>query len=207
MGLAEIAKDIGEELDSKEAAREALLKSSRGIVRACGSAIMSIHKGENVARALDGLRAEVRKLNALVASHPDLGGAGALETAHQEYTEAAVLHAISTGASLPGHRKLSVSPQAYLEGMGDVVGELRRMALTAMMRGDIDKAVGLLNEMDGIYDFLMRFDYPSALAGVRRKQDVARSLIEKTRGELAVAVRTRSLEKLLASGGRRARKK
>ena len=108
---------------------------------------------------------------------------------------------------MPGHRKLSVSPQAYLEGMGDVVGELRRMALTAMMRGDVDKAAGLLEEMDGIYDFLMGFDYPSALAGVRRKQDVARSLIEKTRGELAVAVRARSLERMLETGGGRSRKK
>ncbi len=207
MRLADIAKEIGEELDAKEAVREAMLKSSREIVRKCGSAIMAIHKGEDSGKALAALRDDVKRLNSIVAGHPDLAGAGAVETAHQEYTEATVLRAISKGAGIPGHRELVVSPQAYLEGIGDAVGELRRMALTALMAGDVDAARALLDRMDSIYDFLMRFDYPAALAGVRRKQDVARSLIEKTRGELAVAMHSKRLEERLAGARRRPWKK
>jgi len=50
-----------------------------------------------------------------------------------------------------------------------------------------------LEKMERILDSLMRFDYPTALVALKRKQDVARSLIEKTRGEVAVASRSQEL--------------
>jgi translin len=207
MKLAEIAKAVAEELDEKEAAREAMLKSSRALVRKCGAAIMSMHKGEDPSASLAVVKRDVGKLNALLANYPEMASAGAAEAAHQEYAEAVVLRAVSTGAELPGHRELGVTPQAYLEGIGDAVGELRRMALSALMAGDTERARALLEEMDLIYDFLMRFHYPAALAGVRRKQDVARSLIEKTRGELAVAIHAGRLESRLAGAAGRGKKK
>jgi len=48
--------------------------------------------------------------------------------------------------------------------------------------------------MEEIFDVLIRFDYPTALVALKHKQDVARSLIEKTRGEVAVATRGKALE-------------
>jgi translin len=207
MRLAEIADDIREALDEKEAVREAALKSSRSIVRQCASAIMLIQRGEDAGKAMAALRRDAARLKSAVAEHPEMEHAGFVEAADQEFAEAAALHAISRGAALPGHRELGVTPQSYLEGMGDVVGELRRMALTAMMAGDVASARRHLKGMDDIYDFLMGFDYPAALAGVKRKQDVARSLVEKTRGELAVAMRARSLEARLGGLERRLGKK
>jgi translin len=67
------------------------------------------------------------------------------------------------------------------------VGELRRGALDFMLEGNTTKANEYLQHMDQIYDAIMSFDYPSALVPIKKKQDMVRSLIEKTRGELVVS--------------------
>jgi translin len=197
MNLDEIAGEIQDVLDEKEAVREVVLKSSRAIVRQCCSVIQSIHRGEDTSAGFRGLRRDMEKLRSVLSGHPEMDNSGFVETAYQEFTEVSILHALVGDRTMPGHRELSVTPQAYLEGVGDVVGEVRRLALAATMDGDIDNARKWLCTMETLYDFLMRFDYPSALAGVKRKQDVARSLVEKTRGEVAVASRACSLERRL----------
>ncbi|MFH0815480.1 MAG: translin family protein [Methanobacteriota archaeon] len=207
MKLKTIAGAIQEDLDEKEAVREVALKSSRAIVRLCGSAIQAIHKGENPAKAMSGLKRDVERLKGVISEHPEMEHAGFVEAAFQEFAEASIIFAIANGADIPGHRELGITPQAYLEGIGDVVGELRRLALSSMMVGNVGEAQEMLCLMDEIYGFLMRFDYPAALAGVRRKQDVARSLVEKTRGEVAVAARMHSLEKRLENLDKGAGKK
>jgi translin len=96
-----------------------------------------------------------------------------------------------------------VTDTAYLLGLGDVVGELRRFSLEHLRQGDIKLASAYLEKMERIQDALMRFDYPTALVALKRKQDVARSLIEKTRGEVAVAARSQELaDKLDAVRGK-----
>jgi translin len=51
--------------------------------------------------------------------------------------------------------------------------------------------------MEDMFLVIMRFDYPDALIPIRRKQDVARSLVEKTRGDVAVAVNSARLQNKL----------
>jgi len=105
--------------------------------------------------------------------------------------------------SLPGPKELGLTDTAYLLGLGDVVGELRRFALEHLRRGNVTLASAFLEKMERILDALMRFDYPTALVALKRKQDVARSLIEKTRGEVAVAARSQELaDKLDAVRGK-----
>jgi translin len=79
--------------------------------------------------------------------------------------------------------------------MADVIGELRRFALERLREGDIDRATEFLNMMEEMFLVIMRFDFPDALVPIRRKQDVARSLLEKTRGEVAVAVNSARLQR------------
>ena len=68
-----------------------------------------------------------------------------------------------------------------------MVGELRRKSLDCILDGKADEANKYLKLMDEIYDSIMKFDYPSALVPIKQKQDMVRGIIEKTRGELAVA--------------------
>ena len=103
--------------------------------------------------------------------------------------------AVINGKNLPTPKELDATDTSYLLGMGDAIGELRRFTLECLRDEDVENASSYLKKMERLYEALLRFKYPNALVSIRRKQDIARSLIEKTRGELTVAVRGRALEK------------
>lgn len=195
--LDDVIGEIEARLDEKDAVRELAIKSSRTLARLSGGAIQGMHRGENVASVLSETREEVMKLRSLLDEHPDLFHAGFVENAMQEACEAFLVHAITNGRELPSPKELGVTDTAYLLGLGDVVGELRRFALEHLRAGEIPGASAYLEKMERILDALMRFDYPTALVALKRKQDVARSLIEKTRGEVAVAARSEDLARRL----------
>ncbi|MEM3012075.1 MAG: hypothetical protein QW084_01770, partial [Candidatus Hadarchaeales archaeon] len=70
----------------------------------------------------------------------------------------------------------------------DASGELRRAVLDCLRRGEFRPAEELFSLMEKIYELLVEFDYPDAvLPGMKRKQDVVRGLIERTRGELTLS--------------------
>lgn len=195
--LDEVISEIEVRLDEKDEVRELAIKSSRTIARLAGAAIQGMHRGQEVQGPLQEVHEEVLKLRSLLDGHPDLLHAGFVENAMQEACEASLFHAILVGAELPTPKECGVTDTAYLLGLGDVVGELRRCSLTSLHHGDVGDASDFLEKMERILDVLMRFDYPTAMVALRRKQDVARSLIEKTRGELAVAARSHELSKKL----------
>ncbi len=195
--LDEVISEIEVRLDEKDEVRELAIKSSRTIARLAGAAIQGMHRGEESAAVLQETHEEVAKLRSLLDGHPDLIHAGFVENAMQEACEAFLVHAIVEGSKLPTPKECGVTDTAYLLGLGDVVGELRRFALTELRDGDVAAASHSLERMERILDSLMRFDYPTALVALKRKQDVARSLIEKTRGEVAVAARSHELSKKL----------
>ena len=201
--LDEVIGDIEARLDDKDEVRELAIKSSRTIARLSGTAIQGMHRGEDVDGTLRETREEVMKLRSLLDGHPDLSRAGFVENAMQEACESFLVHAILEADRLQAPKELGVTDTAYLLGLGDVVGELRRFALEHLRRGDIVRASAFLEKMERILDALMRFDYPTALVALKRKQDIARSLIEKTRGEVAVAAGNQALaDKLDAVRGK-----
>jgi len=195
--LDEVISEIESRLDEKDEVRELAIKSSRTIARLAGSAIQKMHRGEDAQVSLLETREEVQKLRSLLDGHPDLIHAGFVENAMQEACEAFLVHSILTSDPLPTPKECGVTDTAFLLGLGDVVGELRRFALTALRGGDVAAASLFLERMERILESLMRFDYPTALVALKRKQDVARSLIEKTRGEVAVAAQGHELAKKL----------
>ena len=201
--LDDLIGEIESRLDEKDEVRELTIKSSRTIARLSGSAIQGMHRGQDVGSQLQDAREEVFKLKSLLKDHPDLYHAGFVENAMQEACEAFLVHAILEADALPSPKELGVTDTSYLLGLGDVVGELRRFALEHLRRGEVHRASAYLEQMERILDALMRFDYPTALVALKRKQDVARSLIEKTRGEVAVAARSQELaDKLDAVRGK-----
>ena len=201
--LDEVIGEIEARLDEKDEVRELAIKSSRTIARLSGSAIQGMHRGEDVGATLRETREEVMKLRSLLEGHPDLYHAGFVENAMQEACESFLVHAILEADLLPSPKELDVTDTSFLLGLGDTVGELRRFALENLRRGDTRVAWSYLEKMERILDALMRFDYPTSLVALKRKQDIARGLIEKTRGEVAVAARSQELaEKLDAVRGK-----
>jgi translin len=184
---------IESELDEKDAIREGALKSSRAVVRLSGSMIRGLHRKEKADDQLKDLKDEVSRLSGLLKDHPDIAVAGYVESAYQEYAEVAILMVILEKADVPSPDDLGIGSAPYLLGLADVVGELRRFALDELKEGRVEKADHYLDKMEDIFSALMRFDYPDAILPIRRKQDVVRSLLEKTRGEVAVATSTRRL--------------
>ncbi len=197
--LEEIIEGMEARLDEKDAVRELALKSSRTIARLAGEAVRRIHRGEDMIDLLREGRDRNGELSSALRDHLDIYYAGYIENAHQELAEASILHSIVENKPLPRPTDLEVTDKAYLMGLGDVVGELRRITLDALKRGDADAANEHLQQMEEIFTVLMRFDFPSALLAIKRKQDIARRLLEKTRGEVAVASYGKSLEEKMDS--------
>lgn len=191
--LDEIADNLLARLDEKDTVREIAIKSSRAIIRLSGSVVHGVHKGADVAVMMDEAKDEANRLRSLLSDHPEVWHSGIVGDAMQELSEAAIMVSVSADEDLPTPEELGVTPSSYLMGLADTIGELRRFSLDALKEGRMEDALRFLDMMEEMYRVLMRFDYPDALVAVRRKQDIARSLLEKTRGEVAVGVSTKAL--------------
>ena len=115
------------------------------------------------------------------------GDESLVRDALQESVEAALLVAVVQRRTLPGPEDLQVEPEPYLLGLGDVVGEIRRLALDRLGHGDVAMADAYVDLMDTLYRALLRFDTTRAIVALKPKQDAARALVERTRGEVTMA--------------------
>jgi translin len=139
-----------------------------------------------------------------VRDHPDIRFAGYLQDAQKEYAEARITEALITGIDgLPGAVELGVEDAPYLNGMAEAIGEGRRYALDLLRQAEVAHAEAALATMEDLYAVLVSIDYPDAITGnLRRSTDVARSLIEKTRGDVTTAIGQRDLREALDRHGR-----
>jgi translin len=191
-----IIEKIDHHIGGKEKIREEALKASRDIIICCRKGIQQLHR-DKVDDAEDFIKQASVKLTQLyddTKDHSDIFHAGFVENAAQEFVEIHCLYNIMKGEDLPDPDTIKTTYSAYLLGLCDVVGELRRGALDFMLEGNTTKANEYLGYMDRIYDAIMSFDYPSALVPIKKKQDMIRGLIEKTRGELVVSNCERRIE-------------
>jgi translin len=195
--LQKVISRIESELDEKDEVREVALKSTRAVVRLAGSILRGLHRGERKDQMLDELRDEASMLTNLLLDHPELANTGYVQTAFQEYSEAMIVISLLQKNDIPSPDDLRVSSVAFLLGLADTVGELRRFCLDELKLGRVEKANHYLEQMEDIYSAIARFDLPDAIAPIRHKQDVARSLIEKTQGEVALATTSQNLQKKL----------
>lgn len=199
--LEEISARIRENFEAKDSIREEGLKISREIVRECRASTFALHSRdfEKANRSIKAAANSLEKLEVLFKGHADIYYAGYVEHAQQEYSEVSVLRSLlmeeGKSKSIPSPDELRVEYAAYLNGLGDVVGELRRHVLDLIRRDSFEKAEVFLGIMEDIHATLMDFDYPDAITkGLRRKTDVSRGLIEKTRGDVVNAIRQKKLE-------------
>jgi translin len=184
-----IIEKIDHHIGEKEKIREDALKASRDIIICCRKGIQQLHRNQmDEAEAyMKQASAKLAQLYDITKDHADVFHTGYVENAAQEFVEIQCLYNIMKGEDLPDPDAIQTTYSAYLLGLCDVVGELRRGALDFMLEGNTKKANEYLGFMDRIYDAIMSFDYPSALVPIKKKQDMVRSLIEKTRGELVVS--------------------
>ena len=188
------------EFDARHAARERALSATRRIIQTSSRAIRATHRSERqeAAALLAVARAESADTQAVLAEHPEIAHSGFLHDAVKEYAEAALTHALVFGESLPTAADLGVDSAAYLHGLAEAAGELRRAALDALRAGDLARAERILVTMDDIYAVLASLDYPEAITrGLRRATDMVRGVSERTRGDLTIAALQERLQQKL----------
>jgi translin len=199
--LDNYADRIRKELEKKDAAREKVLPLCRELIRYASITIRAIHRQEfqEAERLLDEGRKGREALAQAVAEWEELRYHGFVRDAQKEYTEANSVFALVTGKPLPDPDELNVDYAAYLNGLGDTVGELRRFILDSMRHGDLSRGEEFLNAMDDIYTTLVTMDFPDAITGgLRHTTDQVRGILEKTRGDITLAVTQKELESKLS---------
>ena len=200
--LEKLFEIIREELDTKDKAREIFLEKTRKLVRKSSEIIKNLHRN-NVSKAekiIEEAYKLLKEINSYETKFPELFFSGSVVTAHQELVEAKLFLAILKKEDLNSitPESLNIKALPYLLGMADIIGELRRLILTKIKNDEYSHAEEYLNWMTEIYDDLMSLDYPNGLIpGLRRKVDIGRSLIEKTRGDLITSQKMFELSKKL----------
>lgn len=200
--LDAIAESIRTSFKEKDAAREKALPSCREAIRHCSESIRSIHRQqfENAAESLKKAKLLIDEAEITIDACEELSNTAFFRDAQKEYAEGCVTLAIITGAEIPTPEELRVDSAAYLNGMGEVTGELRRYLLDGLRRGDMSKAEGLLSVMDAIYEVLVTMDFPDAITGnLRRTTDMVRGILEKTRSDLTLSLQQKRLEDKLGA--------
>ena len=190
MDLKDLTERLREQLDAKTSAREQGLSSSRNAIRSCGNAIRAMHRYEfEVARSLIGeAQSHLDVARDALQEHQDMLHAGFVHDAEKELAEARITFALVTQAPMPTPDEVGVSPSAFLKGMAESIGELRRHLLDLMIKGELKRCEELLQAMDDLYFVLVSMDYPDGITfGLRRLTDVARSIIERTRGDFTTS--------------------
>jgi translin len=189
---------------AEDEAREKALRNCRQVIRYSADAIRAVHRQEHdrARQLLDSVRELVQELNRDLARHGKLLHSGFIHDAQKEFAEGSITLALIAGENLPKPKALGVSNAAYLDGLGESVGELRRYILDSLRRGDFSRCEELLTVMDEIYAILITLDFPELLAhGLRRTTDTIRAIIERTRGDLTVSLRQKNLETKLGDLG------
>ena len=190
----------------KNAARDKFTALSREVIRCCSLTIRAAHRDEW--REAEGLLAEARRVSSAlleaVKPHPDLFYTGYTQDAMKEYAEAHITLTIARGGDFPQPEDIGVEYAAYLNGLAEAAGELRRRALDKIRSGHSDECERLLAAMDDIYDLLVTMDFPDAITGgLRRNTDMVRGVLERTRADITISFRDAQLMRSLEAAMRR----
>jgi translin len=200
--LQQIAEQIREELTAKNQVRDLTLGRSRELIRLCSLSIRAIHRHEwdEAQRLLNDAREAARVMTADLVSYEDLYHTGYTQDALKELAEAYLVSAFVRGGELPSPADIGVPAAAYLNGLSEAASELRRFALDLIRSGHTLEGEPYLAMMDEVYSHLVTMDFPDALTGgLRRSTDVLRGVLERTRGDMTVAVRQEALQAALSA--------
>lgn len=208
--LDTIADKVRVYFAAEDSAREKGLELSRETIRFSANAIRAVHRGEfDQARELiASARANVEDMTRTLAEHGELAYGGFVHNGTKEYAEACITLALVAGETLPDPDELGVSYAAYLNGLGEAAGEMRRHLLDTLREGKIERCEEILWAMDDIYSLLVTIDFHDALTGgLRRTTDMVRGVLERTRGDYTISLRQKQLEQRLDEFGNKLNKK
>ncbi|MEA2090165.1 MAG: hypothetical protein U9O89_05345 [Thermoproteota archaeon] len=197
MKFKTVLNKIQKELKRKEEVREELKRDMRKATRLSKQAIFLIHQErfKDAEKLLEDATKIFAKLQKVSKNYPDLVYEGFVNSAFEENTEAHTFLRLVKESRFVNPYELGIPSRSYLLGVADVIGEFRRKALDMIRKGDAKEAEKCLEIMEHIYTELTAVDDAYLLVHqLRRKCDVARRLIEITRGDVTMEARRNLLE-------------
>ncbi len=200
MDLEPIAQRIRDEFTRKQGSRDDALRLSRETIRFCATSIRSTHRGESdqASKILEDARQHLELLFSAVSDYPDLRHSGFVDDVQKEFAEASATYAIVFGSTVPTPEDIGVDDAPYLNGLGEAAEELRRFILDRIREGEFRQCEDALSAMEDIYRVLVTIDFPDAMTGgLRRTTDMVRGVLERTRGDLTMAIRQQDLAEQL----------
>jgi translin len=198
--LRSILKEVKEELMQKDKVRENVQQNMRKATSLSKQSILLMHqkKHEEARKLIEKATEIISKLQNLAKDYPEIIYSGMFSAALQEYSEANIFQGLIQKGRFITPEEINVPAVDYVLGLADVMGEYRRLVLDALREGNAGKGEEGLKTMDEIYIELMALDEAYMLVpGLRRKCDIARRIIETTRGDVTQEVRRKSLENYL----------
>ena len=184
-----------EELRLRDKALDTVMARARRARILSKQAILKLHSGEEAeaGKRLEEASNLIAEMNGIIEKNPELGRFDQVSAAKEEYSEASIIRSLMESGEFPDPAELEMPITSYLLGLGDVPGELRRQALDALRVGDMETAEARLSTMEEIYLSLMTMEEAPLLKGLRRKMDIARGVIERTRSEVTAEAGRRIL--------------
>ncbi|MGB9677732.1 MAG: hypothetical protein ACPLZ9_03850 [Candidatus Ratteibacteria bacterium] len=183
--LKKIAEKIYKFLEKEDKIREKSLKNLREILRQSAISIKKIYQGQ-LKESKEIIEKCIRKLKKVkedLKKYPEVYYQGFLHQTEKELIEAIITISIIEKKDIPEIGDFD--PVSYLHGIAESLGEIRRYILDKMREGSLENIFDYLKIMDNIYFFLLNFQFPDSITRSLRKQiDYARTIIEKTRGEI-----------------------
>ncbi len=201
-GFSTVSAKALEAYSKKHAAREQGLRISRQVIQLSANAIRAVHRGEfeRAQKLIAEGKTHLAESIPILETNPEIYHAGFLADARKEFSEANITLALLSGGSLPQPEDIGVDVGAYLKGLGDAAGEMRRYILDSLRKDDWSRCEEIMEVMDEVYGLLVTIDFPEGVtSGLRHTTDMVRGTLERTRGDFTMAMRQRSLEKKLAS--------
>jgi translin len=198
--LKALLREVKKELTQKEKLHEEAQEAMRKITSLSKQGILLSHQKrlEEAKKQIEKAKELIANLRAQAKEYPSIVYGGMFSAALQEYAEANIFVTLIDESRFMSPEEIDVPPVDYVLGLADVIGEYRRLALDALREGDVKKGEKCLETMDEVYIELLALDEAYMLVpGLRRKNDVARRIIESTRGDITQEVRRKSLEDYL----------
>jgi translin len=177
---------IERHLSGREQRRAELSERARRLRRAAQTAMAHLHDGKDIEGEIAVIQKDTGELVRWIELHAPSDAALAHD-ALQESVEASLLHALHRSERLPTPAQLRVEPESYLSGLADVVGEIRRLILHELSAGNIVAAEEKMLRLEDLYRLLLRFETTRAILPLKPKQDAARGILERTRGDVTMA--------------------
>jgi translin len=195
--LEEVIQEVKSELMQKNQIREDTHESMRKATSLSKQAILLVHQKRfyDAEKMVANAKEKILSLQDQAKHYPEIIYGGMLSAAFQEYSEANIFLILIKEERFVTPAEINVPSVDYVLGLADVIGEYRRLALDNLREGEVKKGEKCLEIMDQVFIQLLALDEAYMLVpGLRHKSDIARRIIESTRGDITLEVRRKSLE-------------